>query len=274
MARLRRPPAWRLRGRPRSLSTIVLGCAILVGTASLATRFWTDTAHERSENRLLYVQALTDKFDAVVFHGEDRVVGTPDRVHKWTGPIRIVLDGEAGESFRPVVARHATTMAALTALDVDLLERADGEETLVIHVLSEDRLDTLAARYGRAPAALRTDVETNVCSVILLTDESGVIVAAGIIVDVREVGTRYSVRQIRACLIEHLTRSLGLPGPSALLRPSVFDPQEEWLQDLTVPDRLLVETLYDPRLQAGQSRTEASRLAGEIIADSLAAPDR
>ncbi len=55
---------------------------------------------------------------------------------------------------------------------------------------------------------------------------------------------------ITHCLLEELTQSLGLPNDSERLRPSVFN-ETSMLTELSPIDRVLIRTVYDPRIKPG-----------------------
>lgn len=57
---------------------------------------------------------------------------------------------------------------------------------------------------------------------------------------------------ITHCLLEELTQSLGLPNDSERLRPSVFN-ESSMLTKLSVIDRILIRTVYDPRIKSGMA---------------------
>lgn len=72
----------------------------------------------------------------------------------------------------------------------------------------------------------------------------------------------------QACIHEELAQGLGLANDSPRARPSIFNDDEEFGL-LTTHDELLLQMLYDDRLQPGMSAAEAApiarRLADEIM---------
>ena len=67
----------------------------------------------------------------------------------------------------------------------------------------------------------------------------------------------------RACFHEEIAQSLGLTNDSHLARPSVFNDDDEFAT-LTKFDEILLQILYDYRLNSGISKTEASQLVRQI----------
>ena len=67
----------------------------------------------------------------------------------------------------------------------------------------------------------------------------------------------------RACFHEEIAQSLGLTNNSHLARPSVFNDDDEFAT-LTKFDEILLQILYDHRLNSGISKREASELVRQI----------
>ncbi|MEL6958639.1 MAG: DUF2927 domain-containing protein [Pseudomonadota bacterium] len=70
-----------------------------------------------------------------------------------------------------------------------------------------------------------------------------------------------------ACIHEELAQGLGLANDSPRARPSIFNDDEEFGL-LTTHDELLLQMLYDDRLQTGMAAAEAAPIA-RIIADEI-----
>ncbi len=75
-----------------------------------------------------------------------------------------------------------------------------------------------------------------------------------------------------ACLHEELAQGLGLPNDSPVARPSIFNDSDEFGL-LTSHDELLLQMLYDKRLQPGMSADEArpifTKIAAELMGGSV-----
>jgi hypothetical protein len=73
---------------------------------------------------------------------------------------------------------------------------------------------------------------------------------------------------VRACLVEEIVQSLGLFGETTAERATILD-DEIGYQDLGPIDRLLLQTLYDPRLVPGTDLEAALPVAEAIIGERL-----
>ena len=67
----------------------------------------------------------------------------------------------------------------------------------------------------------------------------------------------------RACFHEEIAQSLGLTNDSHFARPSIFNDDDEFAT-LTKFDGILLQILYDRRLNSGVSEKEASELIKQI----------
>ena len=67
----------------------------------------------------------------------------------------------------------------------------------------------------------------------------------------------------KACIHEEIAQSLGLTNDSHLARPSVFNDDDEFAT-LTKFDEILLQILYDHRLNSGISKREATQLVRQI----------
>ena len=72
----------------------------------------------------------------------------------------------------------------------------------------------------------------------------------------------------RACIHEEISQSLGLTNDSHFARPSIFNDDDEFAT-LTEFDKILLQILYDHRLQLGISRKEAAQLVKQIATEII-----
>ena len=70
----------------------------------------------------------------------------------------------------------------------------------------------------------------------------------------------------RACIHEEIAQSLGLTNDSHFARPSIFNDDDEFAT-LTNFDEILLQILYDHRLQPGISEKEAAQLVKQIATE-------
>lgn len=82
------------------------------------------------------------------------------------------------------------------------------------------------------------------------------------------IGTGIPDDKRRHCILEELFQMMGLPADACHYRPSVICEQDR-VFDLTEADKILLRTLYDPRLKPGMTKAEAMPIARQIIAEQM-----
>ena len=251
--------------KPRKLSPAQFGLvaivvAIVLGLVVQAMRGPEAPVDEATR---LAQAALVEKFDQLAFHPEASPDQPLERVRKWKGRVRILLADELVD-FHVIARRHADLLATLTGLDLTLLETGDGRENLLVRLVEEiPDAGSLVDDPERA-GSIERQLARQGCAHGISPADAGLVTGAEIWIR-RDIGER---RQI-ACLIEEMTQSLGLPGYSNDLPPSIFHADEHYLADLSVNDRLLVAALYDARIRPGMSRRRVQSEISEIFADLL-----
>ena len=200
-------------------------------------------------------------FEIVVFGSEvpGRESGS---VAKWTRRIDYKLGGlpDAVEKFRPVVREHIEAIAPFTGLEYGEVAADAPDEALIIWFSTTERM----ARDGRMLAARPEDVagmqDAN-CFFLTYARPGGEFVRARIVVN-----SDHSDDQIRHCLLEELTQSMGLPNDDPRLVPSIFNDAMK-LHELSLMDKVLLRLVYDPRMAPGTPRADAMALAAGILAE-------
>ena len=223
---------------------------------------------------------LAENFRRVAF-GSDIAIqsGAPKResyqsnavLNRWAGPVRYALHGKVeADDLRNTISlakklRQATGLdiapagdAASSNLDIHFLDRP--RRSGLLEALRESRLAEFANAWANAPEwpcagefYARRPTGPNggeiTYAVIYIRDE-----------------LRADSR--RSCIEEEVSQVLGLPRDDPTVRPSIFNYDEEFVF-LTDHDVKLLNILYDDRLRAGMSRTEAMPLVRQIAEELI-----
>ena len=206
---------------------------------------------------------LLSLFKETVLHDEAK---RPRGVNKWTGSIDLSLRGDAADDVAIYVEEIATELSELIDLPIELYVNQNWAGDIDIYITYWKNYWPF---YMQATEPGR---HVFTCAVIPWVDK-GRIKRATIKINAGVLDKATT----RACLLEELTQSLGLFGETE-------DETETLLHDgigyegLGVLDRLLIKTLYDPRLPFGTSNEDAASLAAVILDEQLnevlnAAPD-
>ena len=197
----------------------------------------------------------------------------PKPLKRWQGRVRYRLVGDGvTERDIEVTQELVARLGALTGLD---FQRSEEAHDLLISIASPEGRKDVAQRLDQAGLPgyrQRYEVWQRTpswqCGATLSSDaeDPNRLVYAHVFLRA-ESSTSTRV----ACLHEEITQSLGLTNDSDKARPSIFNDDHEFKR-LTRHDRLLVKTLYDPRLRAGMSADEAMPVARQILGELMAGP--
>ena len=205
------------------------------------------------------------------FHFKDgRLVEQPleKPLERWEGIIRyrLIGDGVRGSDF--VKMQMLTEqLSELTGLQ---FVRTNGRADMIISIATPAGRETISHWLGKSGLSVykeRYDIWRRtpgwLCGATLASDPQrpGVLRQAHIFLAAEHSGTRES------CLEEEIAQSLGLSNDSDAA-PSIFNDDQRSTR-LTEHDKILLQTLYDPRLRAGMHQGQAMPLVTEIVREML-----
>lgn len=229
-------------------------------------------------------ERLTDDFVQVALHdeyrrqGESLVAGaTPAPLRRWAGPVRMRI--EFGDSVSPAqrtrdrseISAYAARLQAATNHSIALNGGIDGNFTILI--LSEDERRAIAPRLAAlVPGLPASDINAlvglspqNYCTVFAYSRGNLATYAHAVALIRAETPPRLR----RSCFHEELAQGLGLANDGPMVRPSIFNDDEEFA-NLTRHDEMLLKILYDPRLRPGMTEAEARPIVLQIARELLA----
>ncbi len=210
------------------------------------------------------VDDLVSYFDTVVFGSEHGAEYAAHVVARWQGPVGIRFQGHVTPQYRKFVRTHLQTLSNLTNLEFNEVEPGDSAPGIYIRFAPRAEMTQIPVPPSHRAAVERAAQNAN-CFFFSWKKPPSRIIKTIIVADI---GKDPAI--LNSCLLEELTQALGLPNDSDMLRPSIFSDRDR-LYELGPQDRVLVHTLYDPRMQPGMSKGEALRTAREIISE-LARP--
>lgn len=229
-------------------------------------------------------ERLTDDFVLVALHdeytrqGDSLVAGaTPAPLRRWASPVRMRI--EFGASVSPAqrsrdrgdIAAYAARLQAATNHSVALNGGIDGNFTVLI--LSEDERRAIGSRLAAlVPGIPAADINAlvglspqNYCTVFAYSRGNAPTYAHAVALVRAETPPRLR----RSCFHEELAQGMGLANDSRMVRPSIFNDDEEFAA-LTRHDELLLKILYDTRLRPGMTEAEARPIVLQIARELLA----
>lgn len=224
--------------------------------------------------------ALRDEY---VTEGDGLVAReTESRLRRWKKPVRmqLIFGATVAEEQRARDTEDVTAFAARLAEVTGLrISQTDTRANFHVLVLNEDdrrafgpELDALMPGMTRATKRAFLDLpKDQLCAVIGALNADGVTYDRAIAL----IRGEHPPLMRLSCIHEELAQGLGLANDSPQARPSIFNDDEEFAY-LTRHDELLLEMLYDPRLEPGMTVDDAAplvrRIAEEIIAETTGGP--
>lgn len=207
---------------------------------------------------------VSDLFERVVFNGED---GKSWPLARWEKPITIsvfpnghIMPYPKLVSFTDLAHAKLSQIAALTGREVVFLPDNDNSAGMKIIVVKDQSF--WPKETNRRPSW----GEFWGCGFVMSEDDE---IAYGI----AYLNIAYdsdSPEEVEACMIEEPVQGLGIPGyvdsANGDIAETIFNDRVNWT-DLTPIDKIILRTLYDPRLKPGMSREQAMPIARQIIAE-------
>lgn len=198
-------------------------------------------------------ERLLRLFDEAVLNDESAQGG---RIAKWTGPVTILLLGPV-EPHLPRLEAVVAEIAALTGLALELTTDAgrDAEIEVLVSEVPARRLPPGVAAEARRPSFACAGAPTI---------RGGRIVRARVVIN----ATELRPEEVSACLVEEIAQVIGLMGETRQERGTVLSDRIGY-RGLGAIDRLLLRTLYDPRLTPGMPTDEALPVVAVILDELL-----
>jgi len=182
--------------------------------------------------------------------------------YRWNAPLRLAFAG-VGKSEQIARAQGIWREAARHAgLEIIFVERPEAAN-LVLHFAESGTVKRVAEDYGAKPVA---DAGRYRAYHMNRNDDRGSILEARVIMDAALDGDSLA-RSLR----HEIMHALGFPNHPAAEVASVLAPRGETLfADFTMLDKILIRTLYDPRIRPGDT-AEAVRGIAPVIVDEFLA---
>lgn len=213
------------------------------------------------------VDAIVRYFDTIVFGAELSGTRGSTIVGKWGPKVSMRVRNLKSEEIKKVLVRHLGTVSRLTKVKFDVFGGAkhkgrQADIDLLFMNKPEQRAWTMSGP-GLTPEFVDRTKRSAPCFFFSWKGKAGRIARAVIVVNVDQ-----KPEAIDHCLLEELTQVMGLPNDSNALRPSLFSDKDR-LRAYAPVDKILIRTLYDPRMKAGLSRDRANAVAREIIRELI-----
>lgn len=189
---------------------------------------------------------LVSSFEKIALRSEYQP-GEAKPLRKWVKPVRIYIDSRLGSEHiqSQLVDEHLAVLRLLIEHPVERVPLRELANMVILFERSDRLRQAMGDYYTEAPFSGEL-LEKSICVAQINVKASGEIVQAFIAIPPDKARAR---GKLPACVVEEITQGLGLPNDSDEVYPSVFNDRsvDERLSPL---DKLLLQALYDPRLEA------------------------
>ena len=249
----------------------LLAQGLLRGDGGGPDTTFTDTTLARNFVRIALFSEYEDDSDF------QRARSTISTLRRWDGPIRMSVEfGDLVPQAQrdrdmATVATYAARLSRLTDVPITLTDRDPNFRVLFLH--EEERraygatLRRLIPSISEATVRSFENLPRDQLCVVIGTFELG---RSNYNKAVALIRAEHPSLMRSACIHEELAQGMGLANDSPQARPSIFNDDEEFAL-LTTHDELLLQMLYDARLQTGMDAATAAPIARQIARDYLAA---
>ena len=200
-------------------------------------------------------------------------------LRRWTAPVTYAMEfgPSVGRGQRlqdhAQVAQLAARLSQAARHPISVVPLGSTQGNFHVLVLSETerqnagpRLRALVPGIDDAAVTLITNMPRETFCLVMAFSRNGSAVYSEAVAIVR---AEHPDLTRQACYHEELTQGLGLASDSSRARPSIFNDDQEFAL-LTDQDLLMLRMHYDPRLQPGMSRSQATPLIFSIASELAA----
>lgn len=204
-----------------------------------------------------------------------RAQQTISRLRRWEQPVRFAV--EFGDTIPPDqrtedsrnVSNFVSRLGRATGHPMSVTQTNPNFRVLILNeddrLGFEDRLRQLVPGIDNSSVRAFMDVPRDTLCLVLAFSQNGSSEYSQAIALIR--GEHPDLMRL-ACIHEELAQGLGLANDSPQARPSIFNDDEEFAL-LTTHDEMLLNMLYDDRLQSGMSAVDAARIARRIADEKM-----
>lgn len=213
---------------------------------------------------------LVKHFEVLVFGNEIDPGNASKRLAKWTNSLAISVQGKFKRHHIEQLKDHLKALREETGLRFRWVKPKQDGNNVYLLFLPRKQMATIEIP-GVPQSLIRKLAAPGGCYFITAKNEFSEITRAWIVVNAER-----QEHGIKHCLLEEFAQVLGLPNDTDRLRPSLFSDRDQ-LTKLGKVDKIMLQTLYDPRMLPDMTRAEARDTAWQIISEILEGthkPDR
>lgn len=220
------------------------------------------THSQRRQKKAFTDSEITEGFLKTAFGAEYHLAGRVDRIRKYEVPVRVFAEGDAPKDRKSQVARVVTNIAKYVRhLNIAMTGSADDANVVVRLVRDRDLNRTITRLYGSARAR---DIHSSLdpqCLSGFRKNERYQIERSDVILTVDAGDFTFL-----DCAYEELLQSLGPINDTTSVPWTMFNDNVR-MGYFGIFDQFILNILYDPRIKAGMTIQEVTRILPDVLPD-------
>jgi hypothetical protein len=248
----------------RLVVVALIGAALCMYAAAqpAGAEFAGVAAHQHDERRVFTDNEILDGFFKIAFGAEYHLAGRVDRIRKYNGPVRVIVDGVNRVDRKAQLAKVVADIARrVRHLDIAMTDRADAANVTVRMVRDRNLNRTIAALYGAKRAReIHTSLDPQCLSGFRKNDKFE-IEHSDVILTVDNGDFIFL-----DCAYEELLQSLGPINDTSSVPWTMFNDDVQ-MGFFDIYDQYILNILYDPRINAGMTVQEAKAVLPKVMID-------
>jgi hypothetical protein len=219
-------------------------------------------ARQHDERRAFTDSEILDGFFKIAFGAEYHLAGRVDRIRKYNGPVRVIVDGVNPAGRKAQLAKVVADIARrVRHLDIAMTDRTDAANVTVRMVRDRNLNRTIAGLYGaRRAREIHASLDPQ-CLSGFRKNEKFEIEHSDVILTVDNGNFIFL-----DCAYEELLQSLGPINDTSSVPWTMFNDDVQ-MGFFDIYDQYILNILYDPRIRAGMTVQEAKAVLPQVMID-------
>jgi hypothetical protein len=219
-------------------------------------------ARQHAERRAFTDHEILDGFFKIAFGAEYHLAGRVDRIRKYNGPVRVIVDGVNRADRKAQLAKVVADIARrVKHLDIAMADSDDDANVSVRLVRDRNLHRTIASFYGAKRAREIHKSLDPQCLSGFRKNERFEIEHSDVILTVDNGDFIFL-----DCAYEELLQSLGPINDTSSVPWTMFNDTVQ-MGFFDIYDQYILNILYDPRINAGMTIQEAKVVLPQVMID-------
>lgn len=240
----------------------IAAMALIVASVPAAAEIPQIAQRQRAEKKSFTDEQILDGFFKTAFGAEYHLAGRVDRIRKYEAPVRVFIDGARFTKRTAQLGKIIDDIGKrVQHLDIALVSSRETANVVVTLVRDRDLNRTIAKLYGAEKAREIQKSLDPQCLSGFSKDDSFRITRSEVLLTVDNGDFVF-----HDCAYEELLQSLGPINDTDTVPWTMFN-DDVSMGFFGIYDQYLLNILYDPRIKAGMTVSEAKEVLPAVLKD-------